>query len=218
MIFQSLLTLQMLLAAPAAGAPTPIPSATQAPLPPPPPPVDPATIAKGPWRGVGWFGLETGIGGPLDAGGDFPSSSRVAAFGWGMHIGFRPQPWLGVGLAFHRQPHDYVEVQIETVDGVYLTDATGFLNSWDLLVLRGFLPTAGRIQPWLDLTGGLAVLQPALDGRPGGVGGQFRLGVGVDFWIQQQISLDLSAHYRANTVGGGLGHIARGSLGITFHW
>ena len=98
MIFQSLLTLHLLFVAPAAGAPAPVPSASQAPLPPPPPPVDPDTIAKGPWRGVGWFGLETGLGGPLDGGSNFPASSRVAAFGWGMHIGFRAQPWLGVGL------------------------------------------------------------------------------------------------------------------------
>ena len=225
MTFASLLTLELLLgASPAAvlatgaSAPAASPSSAQAPLPPPPPPVDPATIAQGPWRGSGWFGLETGLGGPLDGGANFPSSSRVASFGWGMHIGYRAKPWLGVGLAFHRQPHDLVQIQLETANSVYLVDSTGFLNSYDLLVLRAFLPTDGRVQPWADLTGGLAVVQPAHESRPGGVGGQLRLGAGADFWIQQQISLDLSVHYRLTSVSSGPGHLIRGSLGVTFHW
>jgi hypothetical protein len=138
--------------------------------------------------------------------------------GWGVDIGYRAQPWLGVGLGFHRQPHDYVEVQLQTDTTVFVTDATGYLNTYDLLILRGFLPVEGRIQPWVDVAGGMAVLQAALAGRPSGVGGQFRLGAGADFWIQQQISLDLSLHYRLNSVGGGPGHLLRGALGITFHW
>ena len=228
MMFSSLLTLNLLFPAalfvgpadPAVAQPPVqrIPSSAQAPLPPPLPPVDPSTIERGPWRGKGWFGSELGIGGPLDGGANFPSSSRVSALGWGLHLGYRALPWLGVGLGFHRAPHDLVQIQLQASGVTYLTEVTGYLNSYDLLVMRFFLPTPGRVQPWMDVSGGLAVVQAAYSNRPGGVGGQFRTGVGVDFWVHQQISLDLGLHYRLTSVNSGPGHLMRGSMGITFHW
>jgi hypothetical protein len=202
----------------ASARPAPAPAPAQAPLPPPAPPVDPDTIEQGPWRGKGWFGLDLGIGGPLDGGNNFPSSSRVAALGWGMHLGYRAKSWLGVGLGYHRAAHDLVQIQLETSNSLYLVDSTGYLNTYDLLILRAFLPTEGRVQPWFDLAGGLSAVQEAHPTRPGGVGGQFRLGAGADFWIQQQVSIDLGIHYRLNSVGSGVGHLIHGSAGVTFHW
>lgn len=198
---------------------TPAPGGAQPPLPPPAPPVDPTTIAEGPWRGVGWLGMHVVLGGPLDQGVNFPSSSRVLAFGWGFNLGFRAKPWLGFGLGYHRQPHDLVNVEVVGLDGgVYLVESTGYLNSWELLIVRLWAPTPGRVQPWVDFAGGLSEVQEAHETRPGGVGGQFRVGMGVDFWIQQQISIDLSVNYRLNSVGSEMGHLLNGVAGVGFHW
>ena len=188
------------------------------PLPPPQPDVPPQYVAKYPWRGEGWFAVRGSFGGPLDMGRQSPASSRVLAFGWGFEVGYRVQPWLGIGLGFARNPHDLVQRTVQSGGRTYLVEDTGHITTFDFALMRFFVPVRGRLEPWFDLAGGMSIVTPPLGGQGGGYGGQMRLASGLDVWVHPQIAVELALHYRANVLAEGVGHIMRGSTGIKFHW
>lgn len=210
----NLLLILSLFGPPGQDGPPPI---SGAPLPPPSAPVEPERVATTAWRGGGWFALRATLGGPLDKGREAPASSRVVGLGWGFEFGYRARPWLGVGMGYHRGPHDLVQSTVDVAGTLSVVEQTGFLNSYELLVIRAFVPMLGRVEPWVDLAGGISTLD-SVRAVSDGVGGQLRIGGGADFWIRPKVAIDLGLHYRINSVGASTGKLLRGAIGLKFHW
>jgi hypothetical protein len=193
-------------------------SGAQAPLPQPKPPVDPSTIKQGPWRGAGWISLRLTVGGPI--GGEFPAKARVVAIGGGGEIGWRVRNYIGVFAGLYRGPHDQGKrvvtdpatgVQLEVLD-------TGHMTNIDFAVARVFWPLDGRIQPYVDLGGGMAILEPPDPSDPVQLGGHFRGGLGFDAWVARSVTLGFGLIYRANAVDDTVGHHLQGFAGLGLHW
>lgn len=199
-----------------AAAPTV--STSQAPLPPAPPDLPRESMATRPWRGQGWFALRAAMSGPLDDGATPPASSRVTGLGWGFEFGYRARPVLGVGVGYLRTPHDVVQTTLVSGGQTIVVEDQGRLTAYDFLILRFFVPTRGRFEPFFDVAGGLSVVSPALSSGAGGFGGQLRVGAGLDIWLAPRLALDMGLNYRMNALGPGIGHLLHGTIGLKFHW
>jgi hypothetical protein len=193
-------------------------SGAQAPLPPPPPPVDPSTISQGPWRGRGWVTLRLTLGGPM--GGKRPARADAIAIGGAGEVGWRLANYLGLATGISRQPHDRSRRWIVDEGSgaeVPVLD-TGHLTAFDFAIVRGYWPVDGRVQPHVDLGGGLGLLEPPDPDEVVSVGGQIRAGAGLDAWIARTVTLDGGVLYRASFLAGTVGHQLSGYVGIGLHW
>ncbi|HFE44423.1 MAG TPA: hypothetical protein ENJ18_02870 [Nannocystis exedens] len=158
------------------------------PIPPPPAPASRSDIRRGPWRGRWWMGMRVGITGPL--GGKAPARPSIGSLTGGVDLGYRLSNWLGVGTGISGQLHDRIEV---TEDGA-TRNVYGTMLFWDPLYLRVFMPLKRRVQPFVELGGGLAAYQ-----RPEGgylVGGQLRTALGLEGWVTPNMTLGLVGNYR----------------------
>ena len=186
-----------------------------APLPPPAPPVDPSSITKGPWRGRGYLNLRVFASGPV--GGQQPARANVVAFGGEAEIGWRINNWVSLGAGLGGQPHRRVERTVLISGERYYEVADASLMNWDFAVVRFFVPMTGRLQPFLDVAGGLSVLGP-LPGESRRIGGQGRASVGTDIWLSRNLSLELAFGYRINAMDDAIGHDLLGRTGLGIHW
>jgi hypothetical protein len=184
-----------------------------APLPPAPPPVDPSTIARSGWRGVGWLSLRVLVSGPLY--GDAPGRPTVISLGGGVEAGWRIRQWIGLGTSVSRQPHEIYRQDVP--DAPAVLTRRGYMTGWDLAFVRLFAPVTGRIDPFIDVGGGLAFLDPARD-RASVVGGTVRASVGLDAWLTRQLTLGLAGIYRVNFVDDTVGHAWQAALELGLHW
>lgn len=192
---------------------------TQAPLPAPPPPVDPSTIAKGPWRGAGWIALRLTIGGAL-GGPEYPSASRVVAFGGAGEVGWRISNLLGLAVGLARRPHDQATRTIvdPNTDLEYRVVETGNITQLDFAIARVHWPLDGRLQPYVDAGGGLAIVEPPDPTDDVILGGSIRGSAGFDAWVARTVTLGAGVQYRANMYSGGTGHHLGGYFELGLHW
>ncbi len=158
------------------------------PIPPPPTPASRSDIRRGPWRGRWWMAMRVGITGPL--GGQVPARPSIGSLTGGLDLGYRFSNWLGVGTGISGQLHDRAEV---TENGEK-RNRYGDMLFWDPLYLRVFMPLRRRVQPFVEVGGGLAAYQ-----RPEGgylVGGQLRSALGLEGWVTSNMTLGLIGNYR----------------------
>jgi hypothetical protein len=184
-----------------------------APLPPAPPPVDPSTIPRGEWRGVGWLALRLHVTGPVY--GDPPGRPTVISLGGGAEGGWRIRQWVALGAAYSRQPHELYRQDIP--DAPAVVTRRGYMAAWDIAFLRLYAPVPGRVEPYIVMGGGLSFFAPARD-RPGIPGGTVRASVGFDAWITRQLTLGVSGIYRVNFVDETIGHSWQAALEFGLHW
>lgn len=210
-------------AAPPKPAPPPdgvgaVGSGVQSPLPPPKPPVDPSTIRTGPWRGTGWISLRLIVEGPL--GGELPARSRVTAIGGGGELGWRVNNWLGIAAGMARRPHDQVDRQVQDeLSGEQVkVRYVGHLTSFDFAIARLYWPAERRFQPFVDLGGGLSIVEPPDPEDAVLLGGHMRSAVGFDAWIARTVTLGAGLVYRANFVEDSTGHSLGGFAEFGLHW
>ena len=85
------------------------------------------------------------VSGPIF--GDPPGRATVIGLGGGAEGGWRIRQWVGLGAAFSRQPHEVAEIE-----GVR---RRGYLTAWDIAFVRLYAPIRGRVDPYVDLGGGL---------------------------------------------------------------
>jgi hypothetical protein len=183
-----------------------------APLPPPPAPVPASTIPKLDWRGNLWLSLRISVTGPL--GGRGPAKPAVVGVGGMVEAGWRINQIAGLGTSLARQPHE--QIRYEVLEGTVLQ--RGWQSTWDVAFVRLFAPVPGRVDPFLDLGGGLVFVESAVEGSPLALGGSTRASVGFDAWITKHFSLGLGLLYRASFVDGSIGHSLQGLLDISGHW
>lgn len=192
---------------------------TQAPLPAPLPPVDPSTIAKGPWRGTGWIALRLTVGGPL-GGPEYPSASRVVAFGGAGEVGWRIGNLLGVAMGLARRPHDQATRTVvdPNTDLEYRVVENGSITQLDFVIARAHWPLDGRLQPYVDVGGGMAIVEPPDPNEKVILGGSIRGSLGFDAWVARTVTLGAGTQYRANLYDGGTGHHLGGYFELGLHW
>lgn len=183
-----------------------------APLPPPPDPVPPSAIPRGSWRGVGWLAVRMHFTGAVA--GDAPARARVISLGGGAEGGWRVRQWVGVGAAFSRQVHEVARV-VDPVGQEIVQ--RGFMSAWDLAFVRFWAPVKGRVEPYIDVGGGLAFVEPA---RTTGteVGGTVRGSLGLDIWVARNVTLGMTGLYRASFVDTTVGHAWQAALEFAVHW
>jgi hypothetical protein len=184
-----------------------------APLPPPPPPVPPSTISRGRWSGVGWLSVRLLVSGPIA--GDTPARPTVISLGGGAEGGWRIRQWIALGSGFARQPHEVYREDIP--DAPAIINYRGYLSTWDVGFLRLYAPVRGRVDPFVDVGGGLAFFDPARD-RPVLVGATVRASVGFEAWIARNLTLAVTGIYRGNFVDRTIGHSWQAALGFGIHW
>ena len=184
-----------------------------APLPPAPPPVPPSAIPAGSWRGQVW------IGGSLLVSGGFagttPGRPSIISVGGSFEGGWRARQWIGIGAGVSHWPHEVVRRQIPGQDLTQVVRGHG--TAWDLAFVRLFAPIRGRVDPHLDVGGGLFIYDPARD-LPSVAGATFRAGLGVDGWVGRTVTLGVLGLYRANFVDGSVGHGWQAGLTLGLHW
>jgi hypothetical protein len=184
-----------------------------APLPPAPPPVSPSTIPRGSWRGIGWLAIRMHVTGPIA--GETPGRPTVISLGGGAEGGWRIRQWVGIGAGFARQPHEVYRADVP--DAPATIDRRGYMTNWDIAFVRLYAPVPGRVDPYIDVGGGLAFFDPARD-RASLVGGAVRGSIGLDVWITRSVTLGLAGLYRANFVDETVGHAWQGALELAVHW
>ncbi|WP_052555705.1 hypothetical protein [Enhygromyxa salina] len=184
-----------------------------APLPPAPPPVSPSTIRHDSWRGVGWLAVRLHVMGPLA--GDTPGRPTVIALGGGAEGGWRIRQWVAVGTGFSRQPHESYRDQL--VNPSQVVKRNGYMSAWDLAFVRLYAPVRGRIDPFIDLGGGLGFFEPARN-RPILVGATVRASAGFEAWVSRNVTLGLFGVYRANFMDESIGHAWQAGLNLGLHW
>ena len=184
-----------------------------APLPPPPPPVSPESIARGRWSGVGWLSVRLIVSGPIA--GDSPARPTVVALGGGAEGGWRIRQWIGLGTSFTRQPHEVYREDVP--DAPAIITYRGYMSAWDIAFVRLFAPVRGRVDPFIDVGGGLAFFEPARN-RPTVMGGTVRASVGFEAWVARNLTLGLSGVYRANFLDDTVGHAWQAAVDFGVHW
>ncbi|WP_181233171.1 hypothetical protein [Enhygromyxa salina] len=184
-----------------------------APLPPAPPPVSPTTIRRDSWRGVGWLAVRLHVTGPIM--GDTPGRPTVISLGGGAEGGWRIRQWVGMGTGFSRQPHETYRDRV--FDGSQVVNRSGYMSAWDVAFVRLYAPVRGRVDPYIDVGGGLAFFEPARD-RATLVGGTVRASAGFDAWVARNVTLGVFGIYRANFMDETIGHVWQAGLDLGLHW
>jgi hypothetical protein len=175
--------------------------------------VSPATIRRDSWRGVGWLSVRLHVAGPI--GGDPPGRPTVISIGGGAEGGWRIRQWAALGMGFSRQPHESYRDHL--VDPSEIVSRNGYMTAWDLAFVRLYAPVRGRVDPFIDVGGGLAFFDPARN-RPTEVGATVRASLGFDAWVTRNVTLGISGIYRANFMDDTIGHVWQAGLDLGLHW
>ncbi len=183
-----------------------------APLPPPPPPVPVSAIPKLEWRGVIWASVRLTVTGPL--GGSYPARAGVVALGGAVEGGWRINQIAALGFGVARQPHE--QLRQSSFDQTVILRGT--MSNWDVAFLRLFAPVRGRVDPFVDVGGGMAFLEPAREGERLDIGGTLRASLGFDAWIAKNLTIGASGLYRAAFMGDSIGHSVQGAIDLSVHW
>ncbi len=184
-----------------------------APLPAPPPAVPVETIGRGRWSGVGWLSARLLVTGPIA--GTSPAWPTVIALGGGAEGGWRIRQWIGLGSAFTRQPHE--QYRVDVPDASAVIDYRGYMSAWDVAFVRLFAPVRGRVDPFIDLGGGLSFFDPARNRRTL-LGGTVRASAGLEVWLARSLTLGLTGIYRANFLDDTIGHSWQAAIDFGLHF
>ena len=163
-------------------------------------------------------------------GGEVGARPGVLSLGGGMDVGWRINNVLGLGMGLSGHIHSRVRVrEVGTLDTERFNN--GMLY-WDAAFLRVFMPLKRRVQPYIEIGGGLARLNHRAGDATGAVvpvrsyGGQVRAAVGVEAWVSNTVTLGFSGTYRLNAFkdlpgqgpGWTIGHAMQGVLELGLHW
>jgi hypothetical protein len=188
------------------GTPAPLPATAPAdpgdigavgppgdpPLPPPPPDAPRASVRTGPWRGRGWIGFGLGATlSPLEQRRDRVLSGGAWLEG-GLrlhrHVGLATRLGTYVGSARREDGYD------DDGDRVVVT-AVGRVTTWDVARLRLFFPVRRRLEPWVDVGGGLAVEHPPF-ATSRTLWGTSAQAIGLDMAVAPRLSVSLFVENR----------------------
>jgi hypothetical protein len=192
-------------------------------LPPPPPSEDPSRLAEGPWRGRYWFGARLDLVVPLA--GEQPSKGQVIGIGGSFLFGWRVNNWFGIHSGLSTVAHNADRVRlVDNYGNVYTGIEYGQLLAFEVVGARFYWPLRGAFQPYIDVTGGPALL--FLPDRDGAVVGGFGLGgIGFDGWVSPNFTLGVDVDYRLmgfapedDDADGTLGHGLRIGAHLGVHW
>jgi hypothetical protein len=153
------------------------------------------------------------VSGPIA--GDSPARPTVVSLGGGAEGGWRIRQWIGLGTSFTRQPHEVYREDVP--DAPAIITYRGYMSAWDIAFVRLYAPVRGRVDPFIDVGGGLAFFEPARD-RPTIMGGTVRASVGFEAWVSRNLTLGLSGVYRANFIDDTVGHAWQAAIDFGVHW
>lgn len=186
------------------------------PLPAEPAPVDPSTVATGPWRGRGWVDVQAGLIVPL--GGDAPGAGGVVSGIGGIVAGWRPHRIVGVGAGLSTFVHDAATRDFVDEDGTVLREVgLGRITTFEVGLLRLFVPAPRRVEPRFDLAVLLGPYRPPFGGARRLAAGM-RAGAGIDVWLGPAFTLGVEASYRLIAIRNAVGHSLQTTLGLGIHW
>lgn len=186
------------------------------PLPEAPARVDPGTLDRHAWRGIGFFQIHVGAIVPL--GGSRPAAGTVASAGGGVQLGWRVRPILALGVGLTTFLHDHAEtLATDSVGNTVEVRDFGRMTLFDPVFVRFFVPTKRRIEPRFDVGALLGTYRPPIEGSPQLVGG-IRAGAGLDVWIGPSFSLDFGVDPRLLIVDGRAGVSLQAGMGASVHW
>lgn len=190
------------------------------PLPPPPAPLDASRIRSQPWRGRYWVGFRLLVTGPL--GGEVPARPNLLTLSGGADFGVRLGNVLGLGMGLSGHAQNRVRATVEEYGVQEKRVLTARALYWDALFARVHVPVRKRLQPYVEVGGGLARVDRAVDGRL--YGAQMRLGLGFDGWVTRNVTLGLAGVYRLSALNDRdagrwiVGHAMHGVVELGFHW
>jgi hypothetical protein len=139
--------------------------------------------------------------------------------GFSTEIGYRPRQAVGIGVGLTHIAHDVDVVPVVDQFGIPGTVTfRGNLTAWELLILRVWFRGSERVQPWVEVSSGIATVRTASAATPTYSGVHLRAGAGFDAWIAPRWSLDFGVMYRLIGAAAKVGHTLGGRGGVTFHW
>ena len=210
----------VLLAASLASAPR-----GRAPKPEPEPELDPSyqvghrlglDVPPRPWpRKHGWMAARLTLGGSVS--GTPPAATSVVAVGGAVDLGWRIDDRFAIGIGIDRRPHSVTNIDATAIGLGVLRDR-GHLTSFDLLFARAYLPVTWAWQPYVDLGGGFAVVEPSSPRVPVRYAGQVRSAIGFDAWLLPSLSLGAGVLYRAVVFGHSSSHGLHGYVELALHF
>ncbi len=162
------------------------------PLPGPPPDANPAKIRSGPWFGRGWLGFA--VGGtisPIDR-----RAGRALAAGAFVEGGLRLHRYLGLATRLGTYVGSVARADGYDANGERVAvTAAGRVSTWDPIRVRVLVPVRRRLEPWLEVAGGLAVERPPF-ARERRTWGAFAAALGLGIWVAPRLSLQLALEHR----------------------
>jgi hypothetical protein len=185
------------------------------PLPAPPKPEPKESVRRGAWRGRGWveLGLDVTIT-PLGRGPDL----RVVSLGAGVGLGIRLHRAIGLFTAMGTFVNAVERLRFAAGDGsIAVREDVGRIFVWDLAVVRAFVPTRGRVQPFVDVGGGVGIDRPPFGDRRRALG-LLRAGLGLDIWLGPTTTLGVNATYRLLGAKHDVKHAIAFGGALGFHW
>jgi hypothetical protein len=137
----------------------------------------------------------------------------------GAWAGWRLHPLVGLHGGFTTFAHDRGTVTVfDEARGEDVEVAEfGRMTLVDLAIVRAFIPTPGRIQPYFDVGGFVGAYRAPFSDGPRATGGG-RFGVGVDFWLGPTFTLSVAFDERLIAVGRNVGHTLQTGLAAGLHW
>lgn len=202
--------------APPDGAPRATGGWGHVPLPDPPAAQPQAKTERGPFRGRFWLEVSLGLIGPV--GGRRPAAGTVLTAVGGGAFGWRLHRHVGLYTALSSYLHDAETVTfVDEVGNEFDERAFGRITMFDLAVLRVALPATARVEPRIDVGGGIGARRRPFDSGAQAVG-SIRSGVGVDFWLGPTFTLGASLVHRLTLLNDAAGHALFGTADLGVHW
>lgn len=184
------------------------------PLPGPPPDVARARVEQGPWFGRGWVGLALGGSlSPIDR-----KAGRALALGAYLEGGLRLHRHVGLATRLGTYVGSVGRADGYDANGErVLVTSAGRTTTWDAARLRAILPVRRRLEPWLEVGGGLAVERPPFASTRR-AWGSFVSAVGLGIWVAPRITLQLAVEHRLLPRPGELRQSMAGWLALQVHF
>ncbi|MCB9749653.1 MAG: hypothetical protein H6713_06550 [Myxococcales bacterium] len=195
---------------------------------PPPPPApapeptpEPKKAEKPKPAGL-WLALR--LGATFGVGGDRPARAMLVSPTGGFDLGYRVNDHVSIGTGISGQIHDKELVPAQDAEKGQ-SEGFGTMFAWDALNLRFYAGRRGRLQPYLEVGGGMAVYR-----RPGGSvtpGPMLRAGLGFERWVSEHVTIGIAGTYRLSAFEMKytkaetewlMGHGVQAFFDLGFHW
>jgi hypothetical protein len=188
----------------------------------PPPAPAPAPKAKKPKPAGVWMALRLGV--TFGVGGDRPAKPTLVSPGGGLDIGYRLSEHVAIASGISGQIHDKALVDTGSKK-LGSTQRFGSLVAWDALLLRFYAGQRGRLQPYIEVGGGMSFYN-----RPSGgtvPGPHLRAGLGFERWVSDHLTVGIAGTYRLTgfemkytnvPATWAIGHGVQALFDLGFHW